>query len=405
MYRNFIAVVMRPCLTELLGKGASPATISYHGGIIVAIQMFGWGLGGLTLGVVGDYFGRARTLALSIFVYAVFTGICAVAPNWWMLALFRFFAGWGIGSEWAVGTALINETWPARSRVVASGIMAASFGFGALVAGFVNLLIGTHGWRLVFLVGIIPAILVSIVRRRIPESKKWEETDARRREIRGRMETGKSVSEAERNLAAFTLVALFKKPWRRSVIAGLFMAFAVSSGYWGSMTWLPAHAANLAIAAKANPVEASMWVWIVCNCGTVVFTLIFAMLTDTIGRRGSFILTCVLSMAVLAYVYLGVTNYHTLYFVVPLLGIVSGGFGIFAVWLPEMFPTHLRSTGASFCYNVARIGSCAGPFIGGSLVLFFGSIPKAACAMGASFIIGLIAVMFAPETKGKPLQE
>jgi MFS family permease len=161
----------------------------------------------------------------------------------------------------------------------------------------------------------------------------------------------------------------------------------------------------LAIAAKANPLEVSSWTWIIVNVGAAVSMIIFALLTQTLGRKGAFILTSVLSIPILPIIYIGITDYRTLYAAVILLGIVSGGFGVFAVWFPEMFPTHLRSSGASFCFNVGRIASAAGPFIGGSLVAFFGSFPKAACAMGASFIVGLIAVIFAPETKGKPLPE
>ena len=139
---NFIAVVLGPCLKDLLGAAATPANIGHYGGIIVAAQLVGWGFGGLTLGIMGDYTGRARALAISILVYSVFTGVCALAPNWWALALFRFFAAWGVGSEWAIGTALINETWPQRSRVWAAGIMASAFGFGALLSGLVNMLLG-----------------------------------------------------------------------------------------------------------------------------------------------------------------------------------------------------------------------------------------------------------------------
>jgi len=402
---NFIAVVLQPCFKDLLGAATTPAKMAYYGGLIVAVQLVGWGLGGLSLGILGDYIGRARTLALSIFVYALFTGLCAFAPNWWLLASCRFLAAWGIGSEWAVGTALINETWPARSRIVASAIMASSFGFGALLSGLVNLVVGPYGWRYVFLVGIIPAILVSIIRRRIPESRRWEEADARRKEIRGRIQKGMDITEAERGLASFTLVALFRKPWSRNTWSGLVMAFAITAGYWGSLTFLPARAAQLALAVKKNPLEVSSWTWIIVNVAAAVSMIIFALLTETIGRRRSFILTSILSMAVLPIVYVGSRDYQTLYLTVPLLGFVSGAFGIFAVWFPEMFPTHLRATGASFCFNVARIVSAAGPFIGGSLVAFFGSIPKAVCAMGASYIIGLVAVAYAPETKGKPLPE
>ncbi len=403
---NFITVVLGPCLRELLGTAATPANIGFYGGVIVAAQLIGWGFGGLTLGIVGDYIGRSRALYLSIIVYSVFTGICAFAPNWWMLALFRFFAAWGVGSEWAIGTALINETWPSRSRVFASGIMASAFGIGALLAGLVNMAIGSHGWRYVFLVGIIPAILVAIIRKRIPESRKWEEMHARRQAIQARVAAGAAISEQEKKLVTFTLSSLFQRPWLKNTIVGTLMCFAATAGWWGSQTWLPVRAAQLAVAAKANPITVVSWTVIIANLAAAIGMFCFAVLTEKLGRRGAFVLASVGSMVALPIVFFGANDYVTLYWLVPLTGLfMNGVFGVFPVWFPEMYPTHLRATGASFCFNVGRIVSAAGPFIGGSLVAMFGGIPRAACIMGASYLIGLIAVAFATETKGKPLPE
>lgn len=403
---NFITVVLGPCLKDLLGSAVTPAKIGYYGGIVVAAQLLGWGLGGLTLGIVGDYIGRARALALSIFVYSIFTAVCALSPTWWALAIFRFFAAWGVGSEWAIGTALINETWPARSRIVASGIMASAFGFGALLSGLVNMLVGAHGWRYVFLVGIVPAILVSLILKRIPESKRWQEVHERRKEIKQRLAKGGNITEPERRLVSFTLTGLFQKPWLRNTVVGTTMCFAVTAGFWGSQTWLPSRAAQLAVAAKANPLQVASWTVIIANIAAAVGMFGFALLTEKLGRRGAFILASVASIIVLPIVFFGANDYRTLYLLVPLIGLfLNGVFGVFPVWFPEMFPTHLRATGAAFCFNVGRIVSAAGPFIGGSLVAFFGGIPTAACVMGASYLVGLAAVFFAPETRGKPLPE
>lgn len=403
---NFITVVLGPCLKDLLGATATPARIGHYGGMIVAAQLLGWGLGGLTLGIVGDYIGRARALALSIFVYSLFTGVCALAPTWWALALFRFFAAWGVGSEWAIGTALINETWPARSRVFASGIMASAFGFGALLSGLVNILIGSHGWRYVFLVGIVPAILVAFILKRIPESHRWEEMDARRKEIRKRQAEGTAISAQDQKLVAFTLMGLFQQPWLKNTVVGTIMCFAATAGWWGSQTWLPVRAAQLAVAAKANPLTVASWTVIIANVAAAVGMFGFAVLTDKMGRRGAFILASVGSIVVLPIVFFGANDYITLYWLVPLIGLfLNGVFGTFPVWFPEMYPTHLRATGASFCFNVGRIVSAAGPLVGGSLAAMFGGIPRAACFMGLSYLIGLIAVAFASETRGKPLPE
>jgi MFS family permease len=147
---NLFTVVLVPSLRELLGSQATPQTIGYYGGTIIAVQLLGWGVGGLVFGIIGDYWGRARTLCLSIACYSIFTALSGLAPNWWTLAIFRFLMAAGVGAEWALGTALINETWPQRSRVAASAIMMSAFGLGFLLAGVVNLLVGPWGWRWVF---------------------------------------------------------------------------------------------------------------------------------------------------------------------------------------------------------------------------------------------------------------
>src|SRR5262249_3031199 len=172
-----------------------------------------WGVGGLIFGILGDYWGRARTLCLSIVVYAVFTAMSGLAATWWQLAIFRFLMAAGVGAEWAIGTALINETWPRRSRVAASGIMMSAFGFGYLLAGIVNLLIGPFGWRYVFFTGIIPALLIAFVWKDVPESERWRSASRSRRAAKARMLTEHSVSPEDKALTTFTFLGLFQPPW------------------------------------------------------------------------------------------------------------------------------------------------------------------------------------------------
>ena len=404
---NLFTVVLVPSLRELLGPEATPQTIGYYGGLVAAIQLLGWGVGGLIFGVLGDYWGRARTLCLSIIVYALFTALSGLAAAWWQLAVFRFLMAAGVGAEWAIGTALINETWPQRSRVAASGIMMSAFGFGYLLAGIINLVIGPFGWRFVFFTGVIPAILIAFVWKDVPESERWQHASRARSDALRRVRAGRGVASVEdRKLTTFTFLGLFQPPWLRNTLAATAMSFAATVGFWGTQTWIPARASELATLAGANSVHVTSIAIIILNCAAVVGLLVFAWLTQVIGRRPAFALGCVGNMVVLPMVFLLPRDYQTFFLLLPLMGLFTNGIlGTFTPYFPELFPTRLRATGVGFCFNIARIFAAIGPFIAGSLVYALGGIPKSGAIMALSYLIGLIAVWFAPETRGKPLPE
>lgn len=403
---NLFTVVLVPSLRELLGPGATRQTIGYYGGVVAAVQLLGWGAGGLIFGILGDYWGRARTLCVSIVVYALFTALSGVAGTWWQLAIFRFLMAAGVGAEWAIGTSLINETWPQRSRVWASGIMMSAFGLGYLLAGLVNLAVGSLGWRWVFVVGIVPAVLVAVVWHAVPESERWQAVARRRSDARQRGGCEARASAPDRDLVGFTLVALFRRPWLRNTVAASVMSFAATAGFWGTQTWIPARAAELAAADGADPVSTVSVAVVILNGAAVVGLLGFAALTEAIGRRPAFALGCVGNLIVLPVVFLTPQHAHTLLALLPLMGLFTNGIlGTFTPYFPELFPTRLRATGVGFCFNIARVFAAAGPFVAGTLVVAFGGIPKAGAVMAASYAIGAVAVWFAPETRGKPLPE
>ncbi|SDR98595.1 MFS transporter [Bradyrhizobium canariense] len=403
---NLFTVVLVPSLRELLGPQASPQTIGYYGGVIAAVQLLGWGVGGLIFGILGDYWGRSRTLCISIVVYALFTALSGFAATWWQLAIFRFLMAAGVGAEWAIGTALINETWPQRSRVAASGVMMSAFGFGYLLAGIINLAVGSYGWRWVFFTGVIPAILIAFVWHEVPESERWQNAARRRNDAQQRLRSGGAASQEDKKLTEFTFLGLFQPPWLRNTVAATIMSFAATVGFWGTQTWIPARAAELAVAGGASPVQIISIAIIILNCAAVVGLLMFAWLTELIGRRPAFALGCIGNMIVLPIVFLVPQNYQTLFMLLPLMGLFTNGIlGTFTPYFPELFPTRLRATGVGFCFNIARIFASVGPFIAGSLVVAFGGIPKSGAIMALSYAIGLIAVYFAPETRGKPLPE
>jgi MFS family permease len=257
----------------------------------------------------------------------------------------------------------------------------------------------------VFFTGVIPAVLVAFVWREVPESERWKNARTQRNDARQRIRTD-AASQEDRKLAAFTFVGLFQPPWRRNTIAATVMSFAATVGFWGTQTWIPARAAELAHAGGANPVQVISIAIIILNCAAVVGLLMFAWLTELIGRRPAFALGCIGNMIVLPIVFLTPQDYQTLFMLLPLMGFFTNGIlGTFTPYFPELFPTRLRATGVGFCFNIARIFAAIGPFIAGSLVVFFGGIPKSGAIMALSYAIGLAAVYFAPETRGKPLPE
>src|SRR6201995_6071279 len=211
---NLFTVVLVPSLRELLGPQASPQAIGYYGGAVAAVQLLGWGVGGLIFGILGDYWGRSRTLCVSLVVYAVFTAMSGFAATWWQLAIFRFLMAAGVGAEWAIGTALINETWPQRSRVAAIGVMMSAFCFGYLLAGVINLVVGSYGWRWVFFTGVIPAMLIAFVWHEVPESERWKNASRRRSDaLQGGRSNEAAASQEDKDRMTVSLIGPVQPPW------------------------------------------------------------------------------------------------------------------------------------------------------------------------------------------------
>ncbi len=173
MDASIFVLVLFPALSELLNT-KSHSIVGVHGSYILATFMVGWAIGGIVFGILADHIGRARTLVYTILLYAIFTGLCALSHNWQEMAFYRFLVGCGIGGEISIGGVLMAESWQGKSRLHATGLMCSSFGFGYLVASFLNLLVGGLGWRWLFLVGIVPALLTAYIRANLKEPVQYE---------------------------------------------------------------------------------------------------------------------------------------------------------------------------------------------------------------------------------------
>ena len=191
------------------------ALIPAYAGAIIAITVFGWGVGGLLGGILADYIGRKRSMTLTIVAYSALTGLSALSWDWVSFAALRFLVGLAIGSEWATGASIMAELWPDKARGKGGALLQCGYPIGSILASAIWVAIGTSGpsaWRYMYLIGVLPALLVFWIRRNIPESPRWEESDRRRRAAQDRRRQGAALQGEDAALVRFTLVDMFAEP-------------------------------------------------------------------------------------------------------------------------------------------------------------------------------------------------
>jgi MFS family permease len=406
-----------PAMADLLTEPPGSDAVKLWSGIATTIFMIGWATGGIIFGVVGDRMGRARTMVLTILLYSMFTGLSALSVGVWDFALYRFLTGLGVGGEFAVGVALVAEVMPDRARPHALGLLQALSAVGNVMAALIGMILGemkTAGlietpWRMMFVVGVLPAILAVVVMRRLKEPQRWAQTAA--------------AEKAKQRLGSYA--ELFGDPrWRRNAIVGLLLASSGVIGLWGigffSFELIGAVFRETfqkqGLASGAIDGKVAFWVGItslLLNGGAFFGIYAFSRVTAVMGRKPAFALSFVLAMLTTAFTFAYLKVFSDVFWMIPLMGFCQLAlFGGYAIYFPELFPTRLRSTGTSFCYNVGRYIASIGPLTLGLLASeVFGRYGKveswryAGVTMCAFFLLGLLALPFAPETKGQPLPE
>ena len=392
MDATIYAVVLHPALHELLHTSGGPAAaerIGWYGGIIFSIFLIGWAIGGITFGIAADRFGRTKVLMATIMIYAVFTGAAALAQDWWHLAIYRFLTALGIGGEWAAGAAIVAETWPEDKRAKAAGVLQSAWAVGFFLAAGCNLAFtDSYGWRGLFVIGILPAFVALLVRWWVKEPDRWTHAHADR---------------------IIPLSAIFEGDLKRATLVGSALAFVAVFGLWGSTNWAPTLVRELPEfqgADAATLTKAVSYAIMALNAGAIFGYLGFGPLADRFGRRPVFAFMCVGSLLMLPAAYLLPTHYAGVLMLLPVLGFFNNGiFSGFPIYLPELYPTRLRATGAGFCFNAGRILASISPFLTGWLVTTLGTFGRAASTVALIYLVGLGVLWFAPETKGRPLQD
>jgi MFS family permease len=409
-YETYALVISIGVALRQLLDPSQYAQIPTYAGVVIATTLLGWGIGGLIGGVIADYIGRKRTMLLAILAYSIMTGLSAFAWDWWSFAIMRFLVGVAIGSEWVTGASIVSELWPDKNRGKGVGLMQCGFGIGFFLASVAWWLInpvGPNAWRVMFLLGVVPALLTLWIRRSIPESERWEHVNEQRNAATARERSGAMLSDKERALTRFTVADLFAEPEiRRRVILAFLMSLATTFAFWGISAWTPAYVA--AEAAKAG-LPAQQWASYAAmanNGAAIIGYAAFGFLADAYGRKATTMAYVALAFISVPMVFLWSHDLTVILWATAFSGaFVSGQYTWMAAWLPELFPTRVRATATAFVFNMPRLIAWTGPLISGWIISKAGGFSTAAVAIATIYIVSLLAAPFLPETRGKPLPE
>jgi MFS transporter, SHS family, sialic acid transporter len=421
-------VVVRPAFQSmgLHDDAMIGSWISY----VVAAFLLGAAAGGLFFGWLGDTIGRVRAMVISILIYSLFTGACALAQAPWQLGVFRFIASLGMGGEWALAVALVMECWPERHRTKLAGAIGAAANFGILFIAVAALFkpVTQDSWRWIMLVGAVPALLALLISLVVPESERWKE----------------SVKKAKTQ----PLREIFSPRLIRSTLFAIVFSAVPLIGTWAAVsgfipTWVDQmsqieaggrflNEEQLAEFNAAQDPQAKVkllkqeltedqrkqvgaltarpkaWVQMVLAIGAIIGCFIAPLVGGAWGRRPAYFLLCLLSLLSCEYLFLGLKAFDVHFMAVTgFVGAVTAAFyGWLPLYLPELFPTRVRATGQGLSFNFGRIVAAFGAIYMGQLIhLFRGAYGLAMAVVCLIYIVGMVVIWFAPETKGKPLPE
>jgi MFS family permease len=346
MDMHLYTLVAAPFVAQLIqASSTTDPRVGRYSSIIQAAFLVGWALGGAFFGRIGDRLGRSRALSLTVLIYAAFTGLSFFAQNWWHLLLCRFLSALGIGGEWAVGASLLSETWPKRWREWIAAVLQSGVNIGILIATIAVYLLARFPERTVFLVGILPALLVFWIRRYVPEPEEWH------------------TAKAQAGAAAPRVRDLFRGRIRAITLKTVAVCALTLTAHWAFQFWYQVHLRNLPEVLPWTPQrksELASMVMFLVMVASIVGNFAAAALARFFGYRRSIASLCLVYFVAMLGAYGTPRPYSELLLFLPVIGISSGMFALFTMYMPPLFPTLLRTTGAGFCYNIGRIVAAAG---------------------------------------------
>ena len=372
------------CLTTIMKQWSLPPA---QAGFMVTVTLLSSSIGGILFGVIADRQGRKRALMLTVLIFSISSGLSGLCQNLLQLGIARAVLGLGMGGEWAAGVLLISETWPARHRGKAIGIMQSGWALGYIAAALAaTTVLPALGWRVMFFLGVAPALFSLWIRGRVKEPQIWtsREPDPRPREARGFWE-------------------LFSPDFLRFTVSSTLISAFVMFGYWGLFSWMPGFLAAPIVAGGAglSMVKAPLWtipMMLGAFCGYVSFGFI----AERLGRRPTFAGYLLVS-AVLVWVFGRTRDASLLMLLGPFVGFFgSGYFSAFGAFIAELFPTRVRGAAVGFCYNVGRLLSAFAPTLIGALSTRHG-FGGALAFLAIAFAAGGFCIFLLPETQGREL--
>ncbi len=412
-YETYALVVALPFALRALLAPEQLKSAPIWAGTAIGVTLLGWGTGGLIGGILADYVGRRRMMIWSVFFYALFSGITALSQTFLMFVALRFITGLAMGSEWSTGVTLLAETWPDRARPKGAGLLQSGFGWGTLLAALVWWAIsranplGAQSWRLMFVVGAIPAFFTLYIRRAIHESERWLKAIRERRWAATEEDQGAIGKAGHRPLVRrpLTLAEIFRqRESRRRVLLAFLMSLASMVGWWAISTFLPSYTEQIAKAqGYANFAEWGNRAAILYTIGAVSAYLASGFLIDAIGRRNFLLLTYAGALLMTPVTYMWTHSAEAMMLVAYINGFFT--LGLAYSWMAELFTSSVRSTAASFVFNGTRVIAWVFPILAGSMIQKFGGISRGAMTLGLVYVLGLIVPWFVPETKGRPLPD
>ena len=382
-------LVARPALQEFqhVAHIVDESFVQMWMGRITATFLLGAAAGGWVFGWLGDRVGRVHAMTLSVLAYSLFTGLNYVAEAPWQLALFRFIAALGMGGEWSLGVALVMECWPQDKRPLMAGLIGAAANVGYVLIAFIAIFVRvtTDSWRWVMLVGAAPALLTLFIMRFVPESESWRAT--------AKSAEGNPVRE------------IFSGALRVRTLLAIVFASVALTVTWGIVQWIPLWADQLTHGQRP---EVKAYIQVASCMGSMLSCLFAPLIGAWFGRRPVYFSLCLGAFIASSVFFRAFDSYGAGFLAMTfIVGALTGAFyGWLPQYLPELFPTRVRATGQGVAFNSGRIFAALGAWQMGNVMSFFGnSYSRAGAAIVFVYFIGMTAIWFAPETRGKPLPE